>query len=393
MKTYFLVDPTAVTSYGHNIDGLDRIATQIRKYGHNVVCIVPENCPSEFTQIFHDYEVHPILPKDYAIQHEPPHWGKLIPERFRRYLKAFLILVWFVKGLYSLRKSIKKFESIFKFQTSDQIIFVNADNLGTTAFLLFLKKFKGSWIIRLINVYEHLGIPKFWNFRKFAKLIGKKINYGYKIDICAETENYAEWLGEYFNEIEVVPYPVTLKPPFQGNFEKPINIGVLGSARWDKGFEDLPKIIESFDGNPNYRFTIQLSSQSWGGGYFATTCHLHGLFSTTLLKGYLSREELNYYFEETDVMLLPYIASTYITRGSAMFVESIENGIPVVAPAITAIGREIKIHNLGATYSETDEIKREIDNCVGYGNSQDFEEARTKYENYCKLKWEKVAKL
>ena len=150
------------------------------------------------------------------------------------------------------------------------------------------------------------------------------------------TSEYSRALGEPFFTLPVPAetYRFTTKPE-----RSVITISYLGDARDEKGFGqipdlinylsyrsgDLPKYRILLQSNPNGRFPEPDTKVALD--YIATNRPIQ----VETFMGPVSDMEYARVLLESDVILLPYEASSYTTRSSGIFMEAIANGVvPVV---------------------------------------------------------------
>lgn len=130
---------------------------------------------------------------------------------------------------------------------------------------------------------------------------------------------------------------------------RPLNVIYLGQARVEKGFQHLPRLVESlWDTHVRpgkLRFTFQANMNIPGGEPGIREAHLDlRRFSKNMVR--LFTEPLNsadYYRHllDGDIVVLPYDADTYRNRSSAPLAEALLAGKPVVVPAGTWMAEQI----------------------------------------------------
>jgi len=387
-RRIFIFDVTAVVPYGHNYDSLLRVQKHFKNNHEKVYIFVPVNLHKRENQ--EEEDIFRNLPNMYFELHEIKPWTTRF-NLIKKYVRFSYRIFWYFKNSIKIILLLKKFDKKFKLDEQDKVIFMNSDLLFTSLFLsLFLKR-KMSIHIRFINVFEHFYLPRIWSIKKLATKIKKScLTY---VQISAETSNYAEYLSQYFEDVMVLPYPLKINSTKRINPGRTKNrIGILGSARPDKGFEQLPNLINQIDPDRELKFFVQQSASPWGASYSNTLSLLKSFENVELLEGNLSRKNLDFYIKNIDVMLLPYWGHIYITRGSAMFFESVENLIPVVAPIDTAFGRDIREFKLGSTYFDATDIKYALSRALKLNGKKVFAQSCSNYEFNALMNWDKLFK-
>jgi hypothetical protein len=193
---------------------------------------------------------------------------------------------------------------------------------------------------------------------KIARMQRKK----FKIKVSAETENYRLHLARYIPETFITEYPHIVKAK-RSNKSNEIKIGILGSARPDKGFEELNQIIplvQSSNLGNRTSFLVQEATHSWSLRYDEVMYSLRQFSKVALLPGYISDSQMEQAISSCSYLLLPYDSNVYRYRGSAMLFDAADLKIPIIAPAGTGMGTVIRRFGIGATYSNSLEIPAAI---------------------------------
>ena len=76
----------------------------------------------------------------------------------------------------------------------------------------------------------------------------------------------------------------------------------------------------------------------------------------TVLPRVLHRDAYDSQIANSDVLVLPYFDPNYNWSGSGTFVDGVINGVPVVAPRVSAIGYEISQTGLGVVFDDSSDI-------------------------------------
>jgi glycosyltransferase involved in cell wall biosynthesis len=211
-----------------------------------------------------------------------------------------------------------------------------------------------------------------------SKEIEVALNNGYKIRLCAETPAYADHLAERLGiPVSVVPYPVHAElvqvnaypsadetaETKKADNERFFNIACPGSARFDKGYLNLLEIFSSVrrrDPKQTIKFVTQTLPVSEALSYANYTNQLYATPGVKLLPSSVSEDQMNSLYKQSDLVILPYDPITYEYRGSAVFMECISRGIPVIALAGSAFCKQIDYYGAGTVVSNVGEFVEQI---------------------------------
>ncbi len=129
--------------------------------------------------------------------------------------------------------------------------------------------------------------------------------------------------------------------------KRPIVVGVLGHQRPDKGYEFVPEVISTV--LSRHRNALFLVHNATPNGMPATQRAIRRLAGSshriTLDERPADERIWKALFAATDIVLCPYTAAVYRHSYSAIAVEALANGVPMVAPAATSLSRFAEQHD------------------------------------------------
>ena len=193
----------------------------------------------------------------------------------------------------------------------------------------------------------------------------QKINQEFsELYLGCETLPYIDFLKNRTEDrISVVWSPV---PTSQGKTKvkikvqdkSKIKLGFLGSARPNKGFHQIPGLLDALSKQKiKFEATIQLAVFPWDD-YITTLKILETSFHSSVkyLNSNLSQEELEDSFNDIDILVLPYTLEYYDKAGSGLLFSAADRNIPIIATAKLAFEWDLKNFNIGGTYENLDEF-------------------------------------
>jgi glycosyltransferase involved in cell wall biosynthesis len=157
------------------------------------------------------------------------------------------------------------------------------------------------------------------------------------------TEQY-EFLSVYPFATLPVPVDTAEVPPSE---QRPLVIGYLGDARDEKGFQYLPKLVESFAprrrGIADVRFLFQANFNLPGGEpgsrYARSKLQTYNKDFVELAHGPFNSRQYADLLRRMDLVVIPYAADNYSARSSGILMEALAAGRPVLAPTCTWMAR------------------------------------------------------
>ncbi len=198
------------------------------------------------------------------------------------------------------------------------------------------------------------------------------------IRLYTDTEELSRAYSERSStKFETLPIPIQ-KTRFAGIQSRPsdssrIRIAYLGDARSEKGFHQLPRIVQSISalaGTPRLVVTVQAAPIQDEEGAVRKARQALKRFSSetvTLLDRPLNPAEYIALLNEADAILLPYQPGTYRYRSSGILAEALAAGRPCIVPAGSWMSRQIS-DGTGLSYdgeqdliAQLDRLRKEID--------------------------------
>lgn len=190
-------------------------------------------------------------------------------------------------------------------------------------------------MLRLIGVMENAGAQIFAHHEAVViALIQRLRDVGLSLKIAAETPRYAEYLATSLDcEVSVAAnietreqVPIQVKDRF--------DVICPGSARYDKGFLQLLDVFTQVrlrDPELKIRMTTQILPDRDLKHQLSYLTKLYAIPGVSLLPSKVSARQMMTMYDDADLVLLPYASDVYAQRGSAVFIEAICVGRPVIA--------------------------------------------------------------
>jgi len=206
------------------------------------------------------------------------------------------------------------------------------------------------------------GSPTSRLFFRLLKSLESEIQSG-KVVLGAEVEPLRAAL-EQLAGVRATLFPqivVPLRSAGQASraADSPIQMGAYGPPRAEKGSDILQQAISIYlrrfpDGQA--RFTIHWTEDfaAESGAVISRSPELMQDGRVEYVTRFLSHQEYEEQLCRTQVMLLPYRLSGYRLRGSRVVIESLVNGIPVIATRGTALAEVVRSFGTGVFCEDGD---------------------------------------
>jgi hypothetical protein len=284
------------------------------------------------------------------------------------HMKAWSLLkreaIWF----FEFRRAVLRYRERSK-HTHRTIFLLHTVSLyNTWLWLYFARNLKNDDTdLALLFRYSSVLLPKplrrffSWLVAKFPRASRRHI---YLTDSHCLRDEYLSNTGL---ELAVLPVPVELPCP---GFTRParpeagkrLRISYLGAARNDKGFAELPGIVETVLNSEfasKVEFCIQASTS--GAGYLDNVClqameklkHIQsseGGEVVFLLEKSLNESQYKALLTQADLIMLPYTGRSYRAQTSGILIEAAVYQVPCIVPKRTWLEDELAITGGGVAF-------------------------------------------
>jgi hypothetical protein len=250
----------------------------------------------------------------------------------------------------------------------DAIVFPCVDYFGLAGMLNALESMPAAnlprLLVRFIGVLEGATCSAADGMGLLRQKMKRAEERGQRFKLSAETPRYADWLALYFRmPVDLVPYPIHSDVDPQPDPMKGFSVFCPGSSRLDKGYlmlRDIFGAVRRLDPTLFIRFRLQGLPVKQAVEYSKYSNQLSAIPGVELLPTSISEEAMNEYYKAANLILLPYDPITYKMRGSAVLMECISRGKPVVGLAGSGFCDQIQYYNAGTMVADAAGLAREI---------------------------------
>jgi glycosyltransferase involved in cell wall biosynthesis len=130
-------------------------------------------------------------------------------------------------------------------------------------------------------------------------------------------------------------------PPVAKPAGQPVQVGLLGGARPEKGSHLIPAIIAATHQLGRIEFAVQIANEDLSPAALAELCGIEGQPGVRVAHGPLDLATYRTLLAGCDLILLPYDTTAYRRRASGPFIEACVMGRPVVVPAGSWMGDQV----------------------------------------------------
>lgn len=260
-------------------------------------------------------------------------------------------------------------------ENADIIHFVNGDKI-MRYFGLGMGRLSKRW--RVVITFHHF----------FAGCL-RKLSYQLMAahrTVVVHTDYFGEKLKQYrIRDVNHIEYPGFL--PKQGkrvrNSEVPM-IGMYGATRYEKGLDLLLKALEKV--SRPFQLTIAGIEVDFQQSEIEKMCQPYR-DKVFLDMRFLTEAELEKYWDETDLVVLPYRTKTNSAGASGQLTEGVNRGLPIIGPDQGSLGEIIQKNHLGKVYKteDVDDLARVIEEVLESGFS--YDETAKEYQKRISPEW------
>jgi hypothetical protein len=371
---FILIDFSCGRFYTHHSSYIFDYAEFISKNGHHVCVCVNDSADADVASLFSRYDFSAILKSSNYGTDRKKHLVRFLQEKL--YKNIFTILKFFtIKEVYieSLKSFLSKnyVESAVKYletKTSNieqiTLVFPTTDSLSFRLIerLANLNYPNISRICVRITGAEKRGIFGVQNSELRLSIIERTAKF--KLAIGVETDIYKHKFNKIDNNSKMPIYWAPMPSVARSIRSKLSNdtivqIGFLGSARKDKGFEDIPQILRVFAQNKvKFHATIQKPIFEWeNSSNIIQEVNSDFENQVTWLRGGISRYEIEDTISKMNWLFLPYNTGAYQYAGSGIMFIAADLFVPIISNKEVAFAWDLDNFDIGITYKNYEDLK------------------------------------
>jgi glycosyltransferase involved in cell wall biosynthesis len=351
-RTLLICDPMCVLPYGHNVASVHYFYNILKTRFSKVFCLGCESLPRDAADAFSITNFYHYYYSSYISLSQSTAAATANDLSQSTYSPVDSLIADKFEAL-AVQDSVRALTE-YDIHGDDAVFFPSADFYGVVGMLNALIQrdisTRPCLYLRFIGVMETASKLHINPFDDLLALISHSIEAGTRIVISAETPAYADYLSAKIGRnVAVIPYPLTSAfLPF--NHSPPFVVSSLGSGRHDKGFFDLLSIlslIRERDQDLNIRFVVQSLPYRDLAANLAYSAQLYAMPGLDLLPPTISISDMRDAYRRSHIILLPYDSNTYKYRGSAILMEAVAVGRPVLTFPNTGFADQVSYYGMG----------------------------------------------
>lgn len=359
MRRLFVIDPVCAMSYGHSLNALSYFSDMATRYDTEAYKVASRHLPI----VGHA--------DDGVIRYFEFHYDFALDIDRKSFCEGAGVVVLPLDAEGESSKEFYDFLNDYSIDEGDILLFPSIDYYSIIGLFNALrglpKRRHPRLLLRFIGVMEqaHQSIPHAEALQLAMLRIREALTWKTCISISAETQKYARRLEALVgSSVLVVPYFAPTVDPLPMPTAGPCTFLLGGSARLDKGFLRLAEIISRVNAaiDPSeVAFIIQGPPKDFLLNNADYMKRLWALPNVNVLEATLSYAEIVESFRRSHVALMPYVADVYEYRGSAMLMEAMMFGRPVICQAGTAFAEQASAYGCGEICANDEEFARAIE--------------------------------
>ena len=386
---FVIIDFSCSREYTHHLSYVRSYAEFITNSGIDVQVWVNRSADKTVLKQLNQFNVLPILdspdygyefnanPLRYAIDRVVSSVVSMSSAYFsEKFVETIRVKV---ARFYFLRAN-RELKSLLSANIETILFFPSMDGIG----LRFIgscvtKKYSvHSYVARTLNIESRgvLGISdplvKYSEILRKVKL--KNFYIGYETDIVRD--HFRLHISK--SNLIWAPIPPRDLQPVKRvlNKSKDVNftIGFIGSARKNKGFDLIPKILEGLKKSKiEFKAIIQLANFEWDE--YPLTCKSLSEYTDQIefLEGGCSENQILDALNQIDFLVMPYSVESYKKSGSGILFQAADLGIPILATDGVGFDWDLKKYSIGFTFKTLTELVNTLKTLEN--SPQDFEKA------------------
>lgn len=386
---FVIIDFSCSREYTHHLSYIRSYAEFIKNSGIDVQVWVNRSADKTVLKQLNQFNVLPILdspdygyefnanPLRYAIDRVVSSVVSMSSAYFsEKFVETIRVKV---ARFYFLRAN-RELKSLLSANIETILFFPSMDGIGLRFIGSCVTKNYSvhSYVARTLNIESRgvLGISdplaKYSEILRKVKL--KNFYIGYETDIVRD--HFRLHISK--SNLIWAPIPPRDLQPVKRvlNKSKDVNftIGFIGSARKNKGFDLIPKILEGLKKSKiEFKAIIQLANFEWDE--YPLTCKSLSEYTDQIefLDGGCSENQILDALNQIDFLVMPYSVKSYKKSGSGILFQAADLGIPILATDGVGFDWDLKKYSIGFTFKTLTELVNTLKTLEN--SPQDFEKA------------------
>jgi|GEM_PF-2609620 len=404
---FVIIDFSCSREYTHHLSYIKAYAEFIKNSGIDVQVWVNRSADKTVLEQLNQFNVLPILdspdygyefnanPLRYAIDRIVSSVVSVssayFPEKFVETIRVRVARFYF-------HRANRKLKSLLRSNVKTILIFPSMDGIGLRfiGYCVTKKYSVHSYFARTLNIESRgvLGISnplvKYSEILRNVKL--KNFYIGYETDIVRDQ------LSLHISKSNLIWAPIPprdllpAKRVLDESKKAILTIGFIGSARKNKGFDLIPKILEGLKKSRiEFKAVIQLANFEWDEYPLTYKSLLKYTDQIEFLDGGCSENQILDALNQIDFLVMPYSVESYKKSGSGILFQAADLGLPIIATDGVGFDWDLKKYSIGFTFKTLIEL---INTLKTLENSpQDFEKAFELYSKERQLITENLLEL
>jgi glycosyltransferase involved in cell wall biosynthesis len=404
---FVIIDFSCSREYTHHLSYIKAYAEFIKNSGIDVQVWVNRSADKTVLEQLNQFSVLPILDSPdygYEFNANPLRYAidrivsSVVSVSSAYFSEKFVETIRVRVTRFYFHRANRKLKSLLRTNVKTILVFPSMDGIGLRFidYCVTKKYFVHSYFARTLNIESRgvLGISnpvvKYSEILRNVKL--KNFYIGYETDIVRD---HLSLLIPKSNLIWAPIPPRNLLPAkrFLDESKKAIlTIGFIGSARKNKGFDLIPKILEGLKKSRiEFKAVIQLANFEWDEYPLTYKSLLKYTDQIEFLEGGCSENQILNALNQIDFLVMPYSVESYKKSGSGILFQAADLGLPVIATDGVGFDWDLKKYSIGFTFKTLIELVNTLKTLEN--SPQDFEKAFKLYSKERQLIAENLLEL
>jgi glycosyltransferase involved in cell wall biosynthesis len=404
---FIIIDFSCSREYTHHLSYIKAYAEFIKNSGIDVQVWVNRSADKTVLEQLNQFNVLPILDSPdygYEFNANPLRYAidrivsSVLNVSSAYFSEKFVETIRVRVARFYFHRANRKLKSLLRSNVKTILIFPSMDGIG----LRFIgscvtKKYSvHSYFARTLNIESRgvLGIPN--PLVKYSEILRnvelKNFYIGYETDIVRDL------LSLHISKSNLIWAPIPprdlqpVKRVLDESKKAVLTIGFIGSARKNKGFDLIPKILEGLKKSRiEFKAVIQLANFEWDEYPLTYKSLLKYTDQIEFLDGGCSENQILDALNQIDFLVMPYSVESYKKSGSGILFQAADLGLPIIATDGVGFDWDLKKYSIGFTFKTLIEL---INTLKTLENSpQDFEKAFELYSKERQLITENLLEL